>query len=380
MPTERDKISPERLETALNEFRFEGVFSAYAPHGCGHINDTFLLTFNGGKKYILQRINGAVFKDIPKLMGNFELITEFLAERAATAGIDPERGVLRLIYTKTKKSYICADGEYFRAFAFIDGATSFQRAESPELLREAGRAFGGFARLLDGFDAAKLYESIPRFHDTESRCGDFLRALKADRLNRAKTAEREIEFTLARRGITDKITRPLRERKIPLRVAHNDTKINNVMIDDETGKAAAVIDLDTVMPGSLLYDFGDSVRSGCNTGGEDERDLNLVNFDFTLFRAYSEGYIGEVGRLMTDAERELTAFAPPLMTFECGMRFLTDYLDGDVYFKTEYAEHNLARARAQYKLTADMEKNGDKMRKVLEDVFRRLKRRSGERV
>jgi hypothetical protein len=401
--TDRDKISAESLNRILSEFSFCGDFLGYVPYGAGHINDTFLLTFRGvgGEvKYILQRINSRIFRDIPSLMRNFELVTDFLGRRAAEmrdgrlqggqgranevseelrggqccaaeTSDGRRRDVLTLIFTKSGKSFVEVGGEFFRSFVFIDGATAYQSVEKPAHFYQAGRAFGKFAVMLSGFDASQLYESIPRFHDTENRFESFLAALKADVLNRAAGVRDEIAFTLKRREIVGKIVGQLREKCIPLRVTHNDTKLNNVMIDDKTEKAAAVIDLDTVMPGSLLYDFGDSIRSGCNTGAEDEKDLAKVAFDFALFETYADGYIGEVGGIMTEKERELTGFAPLLMTFECGMRFLTDYLDGDNYFKIKYPGHNLDRARTQYKLVADMEQNEGKIEEILSGIFKK---------
>ncbi|MDR1905491.1 MAG: aminoglycoside phosphotransferase family protein [Clostridiales bacterium] len=369
----RDKITSENLKIILSEFEFCGCFEEYKPYGCGHINDTFLLTLKGtdGSRidYILQRINGAIFKDVPSLMRNFELVTAFLAKKAEESGGNPKRDVLNLILTKDKKSFVEANGEYFRAFVFIDKATSYQSVEKPEHFFEAGKAFGKFAALLNDFDASLLYESIPDFHNTVKRYQNFENSLKTDTAGRAEHVKAEAAFTTAHKGITDKVYKLLTDKKIPLRVTHNDTKLNNVMIDDATEKAVAVIDLDTVMPGSLLYDFGDSIRSGCNTGAEDEKDLSKVNFDFKLFEAYAAGYLSQVKSIVTDMEGELFAFAPILMTFECGMRFLTDYLDGDVYFKTKYREHNLDRARAQYKLVCDMEKNISRMRSFINNIL-----------
>ena len=369
---DRNKIPDAALLAVLGAFKFEGSFKRYASHGCGHINDTFLFTFGqeDGKElfYILQRINRYIFKDVPRLMRNFELVTDFLGKKAEEAGIERKRGALTLIYAKDGKSYIESEDGFFRAFVFIDRATSYQCVSDPKLFYEAGRAFGRFAALLDGFDAGSLYESIPDFHDTEKRYENFLKALDADPAGRAKNIEAEAAFTTARKNITCLITSPLKSLEIPFRVTHNDTKLNNVMIDDETLEAAAVIDLDTVMPGSLLYDFGDSIRSGCNTAAEDEKDLSKVGFDFGLFSEYSRGYLKEAGGLIERREKELLAFAPMVMTFECGMRFLTDYLDGDKYFKTKYPEHNLDRARTQYKLVGLMEKNLDKMQKILQSI------------
>ncbi|MDR3263957.1 MAG: aminoglycoside phosphotransferase family protein [Clostridiales bacterium] len=370
---ERDKITDENIKRILESFNFEGSFVGLAPHGCGHINDTFLMSFSGADggdiKYILQRINGGIFKNIPALMRNFELVTAYLAEKSLKAGGNPMRDVLTLIFTRSGQSYLETNGEYFRAFVFIDRAISYQTVEKPEHFFEAGIAFGRFAALLDGFDASLLFEAIPNFHDTAKRYDNFLKALEADKHSRAKDVKAEIEFTKSRRGITNAVISLLNDNKIPKRVTHNDTKLNNVMIDDVTGKAVAVIDLDTVMPGSLLYDFGDSIRSGCNTAAEDEKDLSKVTFDLKLFAAYSKGYIKETKKLIRAEEKKLLAAAPVLMTFECGMRFLTDYLDGDNYFKIKYPSHNLDRARTQYKLVADMEKNADKMAEILDSAF-----------
>ncbi|MDR1940449.1 MAG: aminoglycoside phosphotransferase family protein [Clostridiales bacterium] len=369
---DRDKISDGNLAAILGGFCFEGEYSGYERYGCGHINDTFLFSFKKDGEacvnYIVQRVNGGIFKDVPSLMKNFELVTDFLKRKAEAEGIDASRGVLTLIYTKNGESFVESGGEFFRAFVFIDRATSYQTVGDPSHFFQAGRAFGRFAALLDDFDAAKLFESIPDFHDTGKRYQNFLNALAADKAGRAKDAKEEIEFTAARRDITDRVTRLLSSGEIPLRVTHNDTKLNNVMIDDQSGEALAVIDLDTVMPGSLLYDFGDSIRFGCNSAAEDERDLSKVGFDIGLFKKYAEGYLGEVKRLIKKSERDLLYFAPILMTFECGMRFLTDYLDGDVYFKTKYDSHNLDRAKNQYKLVLEMEGRSADMKGIIDSI------------
>ncbi|MDR3293128.1 MAG: aminoglycoside phosphotransferase family protein [Clostridiales bacterium] len=365
-----DKISDENIQRILDEFNYAGRFIGLAPYGAGHINDTFLIEFDTPKTYyILQRINSGIFQNVPALMRNFELVTDFLGKKCLAAGVDPKRGALTLIYTRSGKSYVKLKDEYFRSFVFIDRATAHQSVEKPEHFFEAGRAFGRFAALLGEFDASQLFESIPNFHDTAKRYATFIRTLESDTQKRVAGVADEIAFTLARKAITKKVVDLLSKNELPLRVTHNDTKLNNVMIDDESGEGIAVIDLDTVMAGSLLYDFGDSIRSGCNTGAEDEKNLSLVHFDLGLFESYARGYLKEVGGFITQKERELLTFAPILMTFECGMRFLTDYLDGDRYFKTKYPEHNLDRARTQYKLVAEMEQRTEDMKRILEECF-----------
>ena len=239
-------------------------------------------------------------------------------------------------------------------------------ADKPGLFYQSAVAFGTFAMQLKDFDASKLYDVLPDFHNTEKRYENFLASLKADKMNRAASVKKEIDFVLERKAYCNRITSLLSSGEMPLKVTHNDTKLNNVMLDEETDKPVAVIDLDTVMPGSICYDFGDSIRFGCNPATEDEKDLNKVVFDIKLFEEYTKGYLSAMGNSIVKAEKDNLAFGALLMTFECGMRFLTDYLDGDTYFRIKYADHNLNRTRTQFKLVSDMEKRMDEMNKIVQ--------------
>jgi thiamine kinase-like enzyme len=252
-------------------------------------------------------------------------------------------------------------------YVFIDDATSHQIVSDPSQFYESAVAFGAFQNYLSDFDASLLHETILDFHNTVKRFENFKAGLAADKAGRAASVRREIDFVLAREKYCDKIVNLLKSGEMPLRVTHNDTKLNNVMLDNATGKALAVIDLDTVMPGSSCYDFGDSIRFGCNSSAEDEKDLSKTNFRLDLFELYSSGYLKTLKNI-TQIERKNLAFSAILMTYECGMRFLTDHLDGDIYFRTKRENHNLDRARTQFKLVYEMEKVFEKMEKAIEGV------------
>ena len=353
------------FEQAKEEFAFTGEYVEGGPYGDGHINDTFALVYNVGgsrRRYILQRMNKHVFPDIPMLMHNIGIVTEYLAEQIKKRGGDPLRETLTLVRTHDGKSfYASPDGEFWRAFVFIENTIVYQLAESADVFEDTGRAFGVFIAGLDGFDASRLGEVIPKFHNTEDRYGKFEAAVAADKKGRAASVADEIAFVRARKNYCDKVTSRLADGSIPLRVTHNDTKLNNILVDADTKKAICVIDLDTIMPGSLLYDFGDAVRFGCSTAMEDEQDLSKVNFDIGLYEAFTKGFLYGIGDRITPEETDMLAFGSILMTFECGMRFLTDYLEGDVYFKTKYDTHNLVRSRTQFKLVSCMENVLDEM-------------------
>lgn len=345
-------------------FSFKGTLVNSEPYGNGHINDTFALTYDDGsrvKRYILQRMNKSVFPDIDVLMENVAAVTEFLREKIDCRGGDSDRECLTLVRTKDGKSYYKDEiGDCWRAFLFIENTEAYQIVDSAEVFENAGRAFGVFIAGLADFDASKLGEVIKNFHNTRDRYAKFLNALKADKAGRAAGVAKEIEFVKSREAYCGKVVDMLAKGEIPLRVTHNDTKLNNILIDKDTKKAICVIDLDTIMPGSLLYDFGDAVRFGCSTAAEDEKDLDKVHFDISLYEAFAKGFLSGIGASITDKEVENLAFGSILMTYECGMRFLTDYLDGDNYFKTAYPEHNLVRCRTQFRLVEEMEaKTGD---------------------
>lgn len=341
-------------------FDFGGEVTSVVPYGNGHINDTYAVTCSlagGSVRFILQRLNPVVFPDRAGLMRNMIAVTGFLRKAVIRDGGDPERECLRLIPLKNGSPYLTDEsGDVWRATQFIENTDAYLVAESPEMFASAGEAFGKFMARLGGFDASSLFEVIPRFHDTPDRYARFLASLERNAAGRMDEAKDEIAFVRERGEGCSVITDALERGEVPVRVTHNDTKLNNVLIDTATKEAVCVIDLDTVMPGSMLYDFGDAVRVGCSTAKEDERDLSLVDFDLGLFRAFTEGYLAGAGRSVTAAELGLLPDAARLMTFECGMRFLTDFLDGDTYFKTAYPEHNLVRARTQFKLVRTMER------------------------
>lgn len=338
-----------------------------SPYGEGHINGTFLaetLYDNKPVKYILQKINTNLFKNVENLMSNITLVTEFVYKKVIEKGGNPDKECLTLVKTTDGKSYYECELGAFRVYKFIDGK-SYQSVENPNQFYQSAVAFGNFANLLGEFDASKLYEIIPNFHNTQKRFEAFLESLEKDVLNRASSVKEEIDFVLKRKDYCSKIVDLLASGKMPTRVTHNDTKLNNVMFDKDKDECIAVIDLDTIMPGSLCYDFGDSIRFGCNHSLEDEKDLSKVNFDLELFDYYTRGYLSAIGENITQIEKDNLAFGSILMTYECGMRFLKDYLDGDVYFRVHREGHNLDRARTQFKLVSDMERDLVKMQEIV---------------
>ena len=353
-------LDASELETVASRFDFDGAIERIEPYGDGHINVTYLVT-TATHRYILQRMNTNVFPDTPNLMRNIELVTAFLREHGEET--------LDIIRTKDGASYASLPSGEWRAYDFIEGTISYNLVPNADVFRESGRAFGEFQSTLAGFDASQLTEPIAHFHDTPHRFADFRAAVETDSQGRAATCREEIDFFLAREDQYGTVVEGLADGSIPLRVTHNDTKLNNILMDAESGEARAIIDLDTIMPGSMLYDFGDSIRFGASTALEDERDLGKVHFSTEYFRAYAEGFIGEVRGSVTPREGELFAFAGNLMTLECGMRFLADYLAGDVYFATKYPEHNLVRARTQIRLVEEMEAKAGEIRAIVDDVL-----------
>lgn len=353
-----------QLEQALQAFAFRGEVIYCGRYGHGHINDTYAVACDSGCMYILQLVNGSIFKKPWELMENVDAVTKFLSERTA----DP-RGCLRLLPTKEAKPYfVDSEGGHWRLFPFIDNSVCLQKAECPEDFRQSAVAFGGFQKMLAGFPAAQLHEPIPNFHNTVDRYRQFHEALDADCMGRAKECQAEIDFLLAREAEGGCIVDRLADGTLPLRVTHNDTKLNNVMLDYDTKKPLCVIDLDTIMPGSSLYDFGDSIRFGAATAAEDETDLSKVTMSLELFGIFTEGFLSACGDSLTETEIEMLPIGAKMMTMECGMRFLTDFLNGDTYFKTAREKHNLDRARTQLKLVADMEAKMPEMRKIVQEA------------
>ncbi|MEG0774195.1 aminoglycoside phosphotransferase family protein [Clostridium sp.] len=359
------------FEEIVSHFNYEGELIHVEPYGFGHINDTFAVTFNKSEgydvRYILQRLNTRIFKEPEKLMENIENVTSFLKSKINALGGNPNRETLNLIYTVDHKPfYYSPSGDYWRSYLFIEGAQTYQVVENFQHFYNAGKALGNFEQLLADFPAEKLHETIPNFHNTKARYEGFLMALAEDKMNRAKDIKKEIEFVLERGKETNVLVELLDEGKLPLRVTHNDTKFNNVMIDNKTGEGICVIDLDTIMPGLSLYDFGDSIRSGANPAEEDERDLSKVSMDLQLFEHFTRGFLEGTKHSLMDTEIEYLPFAAKLMTLECGIRFLSDYLNGDIYFKIHRENHNLDRARTQFKMVVDMEEKFSEMKAIIE--------------
>ncbi|MCD8104211.1 MAG: aminoglycoside phosphotransferase family protein [Lachnospiraceae bacterium] len=350
-------------------FSFDGEVTEAIPYGNGHINDTYRITCRsdeGVKRYILQRMNRNVFNRPEELMENLCSVTEWLKKKITENGGDAQRETLSLVPVRNGKPYLKdAGGEYWRAYLFIENATSYDLVEKDEDFYQSAVAFGRFQRLLADYPADTLHETIPDFHNTPDRLAKFEAALEADMCGRANKVQEEIYFILERRSLTHMLTDHLENGTLPLRVTHNDTKLNNVMIDDQSGKAICVIDLDTVMPGLSLYDFGDSIRFGASTAAEDEQDLSKVSCSLHLFELYAKGYIEGCAGALTDAELDLLPMGAIVMTFECGIRFLTDYLEGDHYFKIHREGHNLDRARTQFRLVSDMEEKLPQMEKIV---------------
>ena len=358
----------------VQHFCFEGEFLRAYPYGSGHINDTYAAEFkkqDGAEhRYLLQRINHDVFRRPEELMENIESVIRHLKEKITSAGGDPQREALCLIPTVSGGAFCkIAGASYWRAFILIEGAQTYEVAETPQHVYHAARAFGSFQKLLADFPAERLHETIPGFHHTPRRFEAFAGAVERDTANRAQAVRPEIDFVEQRLGDMSVLVDLLAQGLLPERVTHNDTKFNNVMIDDHTGEAVCVIDLDTVMPGSALYDFGDAVRAAANTAPEDEQDLTKVIFDMETFDCLTHGYLDTSGEFLTQTELDHLAFSARLMTLECGMRFLADHLDSDTYFKIHRENHNLDRCRTQFKLVQEMESQFDQMLRIV-DGFR----------
>lgn len=356
------KLTVEEIRVLAQQFAPDSVLGCPKPFGGGHINDTFLLEREDGSLFVLQRINKNVFPNPPQVMENIQRVTHHLRKRIRAVGGDPERETLRML--KNAQGELCTidrNGDYWRAYSFVGGSTSYDQVESAEIFRESGRAFGRFMSMLDDFDAASLHETIARFHDTPKRFRDFRAAVEGNASGRADGVRDLIDVALSYEAFGSTLMDQLASGELPLRVTHNDTKLNNVLIDTASGRAVCVIDLDTVMPGLCAYDFGDAIRFGASTAAEDEQDLSKVHFDMDLYRAYAEGYISEVAGALNAKEVDSLAIGAKMMTLENGIRFLGDYLNGDVYFKTAYPEHNLVRARTQFKLLSEMDEHWDEM-------------------
>ena len=354
------------IKTAFNAFERGGNIVSVNQITAGLINATYLIETDKKEKYILQKINTFVFKNPDELMENIVGVTKYITEKIKENGGDYKRENLNFLPCNSGKYYFRDENnDAWRMYIYVDEALTYNKPKNDDTFRSAGQSFGRFMKLLAGYPAATLNETIKNFHYTPARYENFLKAVEADVKGRKAVCEEEIKFVTDRKADTHKLTDLIESGDLPLRVTHNDTKLNNVLFDINTDKSICVIDLDTIMPGLSLYDFGDSIRSGANTGAEDEPDLSKVGIDLALFEAYADGYLSETADSLCDAEIENLAFGAKLMTFECGMRFLTDYLEGDVYFRTTHAEHNIIRARNQFRLVADMEAHMDEMNAII---------------
>ena len=350
----------EALFEILRGFRLDAEPVSCEPYGCGHINATYLAVTASGRRYILQKINHHTFCDVAGLMENITSVTEFLRTKT-----DDPRSVLTLVKTADGASYLHAQEGYWRVYDFVEDTICLQQPETDEDFYQSAVGFGTFQQLLAEFPAEKLHETIPNFHNTPDRYRAFLETLERDPMRRAAQVQPEIEFALARQSEMAALQTALKAGELPLRVTHNDTKLNNVLLDEKTGLARSVLDLDTVMPGLSAYDFGDAVRFGASSAAEDETDLSKVFLRLDLYRAFLEGYLDACGHALTENEISVLPLGAKIITIELGMRFLKDYLDGDVYFKIDRPTQNLDRCRAQLRLAADMEAQWPQMQQIL---------------
>ncbi|MBO5945823.1 MAG: ROK family protein [Clostridia bacterium] len=366
---EENSKMKSKEQLICEKFNIKGRFVSTTPYGSGHINDTKLVvTRNGAKEYmyILQRINTNVFRNPVGLMNNFTSVTDYLADIIKANGGDPTRETLNVVRAVDGKHHVIADdGGFWRMLYFVKDSLSYDKVEKPEQFYDSAVAFGNFQYMLRDYPAENLVETIPNFHNTPDRLRLFREAVKADACGRAASVKAEIDFVNAREEFANTLENARKEGKLPLRVTHNDTKLNNILFDEKTGKALCIVDLDTIMPGYSVNDFGDSIRFGATTALEDEADLSKVNFDIELYELYVKGFVEGAKGGLTECELDLLPIGAMMMTFECGTRFLTDYLNGDTYFKVSRPGHNLDRARNQFKLVRDMEARLDEMRAIV---------------
>lgn len=355
------------LRTVARHFDIAGDFLSAEPYGSGHINDTYCVVYDQAGtrvRYIFQRLNHVIFKNPPALMDNVARVTTHLGAKISGEA-EASRRVLTLVPARDERSFFCdAAGNYWRVYLFIEKARTYDAVESPAQAFQAARAFGQFQKLLADLPAPRLHDTIPDFHHTPKRFAALENAIQADAVNRAKLARREIEFALRHQPICDVLVKA----QLPERVTHNDTKFNNVMLDEATGEGICVIDLDTVMPGLALHDFGDMVRTATSPAKEDECDLSKVTMQFPMYEALVRGYLAVASEFLTAAEKELLPFSRKLITFEIGLRFLTDYLAGDIYFKIHREGHNLDRCRTQFKLVESIERQEAEMKQLVKSI------------
>lgn len=366
----------DNLEKVFNQFRVTGTYKSGDPYGSGHIHDTFrVITVEEDRHdYILQKLNNKIFKDIDALQNNISIVTSHIREKLVQEGEeDIDRKVLQLIKTHEGKTYyVDGNGSNWRMYIFISKHVSYDIVENEHQAYQGGKAIGRFQSLLSNLDSTLLTETIPYFHDIERRLDSFYKTVKRNPADRVKYCRNEIEFVDSHAKEMGLILKLGREGKIPLRTTHNDTKFNNVLLDLDNN-ALCVIDLDTVMPGYVHYDFGDAIRTVANCSSEDEKDLSKVVMDIKLFEAYADGYLSETSNTLNSTELAHLAFAPKLVTFTIGLRFLTDYIDGDNYFKVHREGHNLDRARTQFKLVESNEEQYEEMKTIIERLISRHK-------
>lgn len=359
------------LRIIFNQFDTDSEFVSAKKHGNGFINNTYLIRAKKGNEeigFIMQKINSNVFNNISGLMRNIELVSDYILN------IDKNIAFSKYAKSYNGNSYFCEarTDNCWRLYDYIEGSFTYEKIDDPNQFYATGKAFGEFQKYLKDFDAKLLVETIHNFHDTPHRYKYFLRAVNNDIAERSNLAKKEIEILKKHSAFADTITKLLKEETIPLRVAHNDTKLNNVLFCNKTKKPLHVIDLDTLMPGTLLYDFGDAVRYGASTAAEDERDLSKIDIDLNLFKLFTKGFLEETITFITKEEVDNLAISVLVITYELTLRFLTDYLNGDVYFKTKYKHHNLSRTRAQLKLLEQQYKKLDQMKKIVDEVYNDL--------
>lgn len=360
-----------KIDEAIAHMQFTGTLLKKKSLSTGHINDTFEVAFrqkDGGKRrYILQRINHHVFHEPEAVMKNIWGVTQHLRKKILEEGGDLSREMLNVIPSVDNKCYYKdSNGYMWRAFDFIEDSVCLDTVEEPNQFYQSAVAFGKFQKMLSDYPAEELYETIPDFHNTPMRLKNLKKAVEENKSGRAGLVQEEYQFIMAREKELAILQNLLEKGELPLRVTHNDTKLNNVMLDADTGEGLCVLDLDTVMPGLAVTDFGDAIRFGASTAEEDERDLSKVWIDLTLFEAYTKGYLETCGNSLTPTEIEMLPLGAKTMTLECASRFLADYIDGDIYFRTEYPDHNLVRCHTQMKLAADMERKWPQMIEIVD--------------
>lgn len=356
-----------RAERAAAAFRIDGPAVDVTVLGSGMINRTFCVR-TADRRYVLQIVNTAIFRQPENVMHNIVAVTDHIRRKLTQSGRDAVRGTMTPVASVADASrfyFTEPDGTFWRMFDFVEDTVCRETAKDPVSFELVGYAFGEFQRNLADFDASTLYESIPNFHNTASRYNDFLRAIEENRAGRVDECRSEIEFITARKDVCSSIVNRLKDGRLPLRVTHNDTKMSNILLDKDSGRAVCVIDLDTVMPGSVLYDFGDAIRSGACTTPEDEPDTSAVALDLGMFSAFARGFIRGTGDMLTPPERELLPLGALVITLEQAMRFLTDRLNGDTYYQIKYPEHNLVRTRAQIAMVKSIEANADRMNEII---------------